>query len=576
MQDQNRFAFQIACSLLFAFGVGFLVLILVGQNAVMQVDREAQARQERLLSMSLAETIADIPYEQRSSTIWDEAVRYTRARDEEWMNSNLGTWMQEYFGHNESYVLDSQNQPYFAAVTGEVREPVVFDTRADAVLPLVARLRATMAKASRGRADPYLELADVGLVTPIRSGGETIVVSLVPIISDTGQTSQIPGTESIHVAVRYLDAAFARVVGHTVDLQQVGFSRSNAPKGMASVPVTGASGELLAELIWKPLQPGSDFMRTILPVLLIVCVLSGLVLRWIILHLQRVARKLQESETQAQQDLAELIRAREAAKVADQAKVNFISVVSHELRTPLTVILGYARLGKNLRTMPVAQGFGAKLRAEPVDLDRIEKSFDQLLQVSETGMEKIERSGEHLLFLVNQLLDYAKMETGKFELEPEVCNVKDVLDPVIDQMKVLTDQKGLVLKTKIEPCLMMADVLRTRQIIINLMGNAIKFTDEGAISLIVTADGDKVRIRVRDTGTGIEAHELENIFEAFHQADLSQSRSAAGTGLGLSVARELARLEGGTIEVCSKPGVGSTFTLTLPKAEAPLAIDKAA
>ncbi|MCR8827871.1 sensor histidine kinase [Pseudosulfitobacter koreensis] len=190
-------------------------------------------------------------------------------------------------------------------------------------------------------------------------------------------------------------------------------------------------------------------------------------------------------------------------------------------------------------------------------------------------MEKIERSGEHLLFLVNQLLDYAKMETGRLEVDPEICDVREVLEPVVEQMRVLTEQKDLQLEMRIPPCLMLADVTRTRQILINLMGNAIKFTDSGKVAVVVTETEDKVHIDVSDTGAGIEPGELEKIFEAFHQADLTLSRSAAGTGLGLSVAKELARLEGGTIRVRSEVGVGSTFTLSLPR-ETPPVLEKAA
>ena len=274
-------------------------------------------------------------------------------------------------------------------------------------------------------------------------------------------------------------------------------------------------------------------------------------------------------------DVKALKQAKIAAEAADRAKVNFMSIVSHELRTPLTVILGYARLGKNLRQMPSAKRLDVLLQQRDIDATLVRGSVDELIQSGTTGMEKISRSGEHLLFLVNQLLDDAKMETGRLEVDPVVCDVQEVLEPVLDQMKILTEQKGLELEAEIPSHLMIADVTRTRQIIINLMGNAIKFTDSGKVSVVVTDSEQKVHIDVRDTGTGIEPHELEKIFEAFHQADLSSSRSAAGTGLGLSVARELARLENGSIDVRSKLGVGSVFTLSLPT-ETPETLKEAA
>ncbi|WP_245754269.1 sensor histidine kinase [Loktanella salsilacus] len=292
-------------------------------------------------------------------------------------------------------------------------------------------------------------------------------------------------------------------------------------------------------------------------------------LLWIVRHLLRVSGQLQTSEAQARRDIVALQQAREAAEVADRAKMNFMSVVSHELRTPLTVILGYARLGKNLRKMPPAQRLEEVSHLGQVDPALLQSSVEDVLRTATTGMEKIERSGEHLLFLVNELLDYAKMETGRLEVDPEICDVLEVLNPVVDQMRTLTDEKGLKLEATMAPCLMLADVTRTRQIVINLIGNAIKFTDAGKVSVVVNESEDKVHIEVSDTGTGIAPHELEKIFDAFHQADGSFSRSAAGTGLGLSVARELAHLEGGTISVRSEVGVGSTFTLSLQKSKSP-------
>jgi signal transduction histidine kinase len=285
----------------------------------------------------------------------------------------------------------------------------------------------------------------------------------------------------------------------------------------------------------------------------------------VIRRLLKFSRMLEDSERQALLDIDALQKAKQEATAADRAKLNFMSVVSHELRTPLTVILGYARLGKNIDRMPASETLLRELKTNSRDGDIATKCANDVLNLATTGMEKIERSGEHLLFLVNQLLDYAKMETGRLELDTEVCDVHELLEPVIDQMRVLTDQKGLNLRSSIHRCNLIADVTRTRQILINLLGNAIKFTDKGTVSVLVEETSQRVNISVSDTGPGIEKGELKKIFEAFHQADLSQSRNAAGTGLGLSVARELAKLENGTIDVTSEVGVGSTFTLSLPK-----------
>ncbi len=572
--SRNTLSLQISASLFIVFGVGLLSLILVGQNAIRMADEASLSRQERFAARHLAEAIAVIPQQQRSSTVWDEAIENTIARDVEWLDDNLGFWMQDYFGHNESYILDQTGAPIFASVRKEIRPPETYAARAEVIAPVVAQLRELMAEVSVGQDNPYEALAEVGVVAPLKFGDEVAIVSVVPIISDSGEIAQVPGTEAVHIAVRYVDAKLAQEIGLPIELPDAAFQAS-LTEDLAGTPVIGPTGEVLSWLVWKPVRPGMDLIMNILPILLAVGVLSVAVFFWMVRRLLRVSGQLQASEAQARLDVVALKQARQLAEAADRAKMNFMSIVSHELRTPLTVILGYAKLGKNLRQMPPAQRLSDTLQQRHVDASLVQSSVDELLQTADRAMGKIERSGEHLLFLVNQLLDYAKMETGSVKVDPEICDVREVLEPVVEQMRVLTDQKDLHLETRIPPCFMLADVTRTRQILINLMGNAIKFTDAGKVAVVVTETEDKVHIAVSDTGTGIEPLELDKIFEAFHQADYSLSRSAVGTGLGLSVAKELARLEGGTIRVRSEVGVGSTFTLSLPKETPPL-LEKAA
>lgn len=565
----NRLSFQIVRSLFIVVCVGLLSLVFVGHNAINIADQNARAQQERFAAKRLTAVIEVLPEQQRSATVWDDAVEQTAARDTKWMDDNLGSWMQSYFGHDENYVLDQANVAFFAAVLGEIVPPDRYEARAEFIGPLVAQLRENMAEVSQGEDDPYEALAEVAVVASVLIGDRTAIVSVIPIISDSGDIAQKPGTEALHVALRYFDAELATQIGSPIELDSAEFNTDPPAGHQAGIPVTGPSGDVLCWLRWKAAHPGTDLLAKMLPVLIAVGLASGGVLLWIVRHLLRVSGQLQASEAQARRDIVALQQAREAAEVADRAKMNFMSVVSHELRTPLTVILGYARLGKNLRKMPPAQRLEEVSHLGQVDPALLQSSVEDVLRTATTGMEKIERSGEHLLFLVNELLDYAKMETGRLEVDPEICDVLEVLNPVVDQMRTLTDEKGLNLEATMAPCLMLADVTRTRQIVINLIGNAIKFTDAGKVSVVVNESEDKVHIEVSDTGTGIAPHELEKIFDAFHQADGSFSRSAAGTGLGLSVARELAHLEGGTISVRSEVGVGSTFTLSLPKSKLP-------
>ncbi len=573
--SRNPLSLQIFILLLVVFAAVILSLMSVGYNAIRLTDETAIARQERFAARNLAAAIDTMPQQQRSATVWDDAIENVAAGNERWMDDNLGVWMQDYFGHHENFVLDQADAPMFVSVLGDIRSPDTYASRAAFIAPVVAQLRAAMAEASAAQEDPFEALSEIAVVTPVQFGDQVAIVSAVPIIPDTDNIVQRPGTESVHIAVRYVDAQFAQDIGLPIELQGVSFTATAPSQAQAGSPLATSSGDVLAWLVWKPERPGMDLLVKTLPLLLLVGMVGGGILIWCVQRLLRVSNQLHASEAQARLDLAALQQAREAAKVADRAKMNFMSIVSHELRTPLTVILGYARLGKGLRQFPFTQQLDDRLHRQPFNAKLVQTNVDELLQFVTTGMEKIEGSGEHLLFLVNQLLDYAKMEAGRLEVHPERCDVQDVVGPVVEQMKILTDQKGLLLEASITPCHMLADVTRTRQILINLIANATKFTETGKVSVAVRETADQVHIDVKDTGIGIAPDELEKIFEAFHQADLSSSRKAAGTGLGLSVAKELAQLGGGTISARSEVGVGSTFTLSLPK-ESSSALEKAA
>lgn len=290
---------QIVGSVLIILTLGFLGLLFVGRNAIDMADTTSLARQERFAARNLVAEIARLPEQQRSSTVWDDAVLRTRNRDDEWIDANLGFWMQDYFGHNESYIIDRANQPFFASVAGERRSSDVYEVRAQAIAPLLKTLRSDMAEASQGLENPYEELSEISVVAPLRFDAGNAIVSVVPIISDTGGIPQIPGSESLHVAVRYLDATFAQQIGGPVELQDVAFTTAPPAGGLAGIPVTGPSGEKVAWLVWQPEQPGLILLKRMLPVLLASGLAVALLLWWITRRLLRVSGQLQVSEAQA-------------------------------------------------------------------------------------------------------------------------------------------------------------------------------------------------------------------------------------------------------------------------------------
>jgi signal transduction histidine kinase/CheY-like chemotaxis protein len=232
---------------------------------------------------------------------------------------------------------------------------------------------------------------------------------------------------------------------------------------------------------------------------------------------------------------------------ASQAKSDFLASMSHELRTPLSAIIG----------------FSALMRSEPVDDDR--------RSVPVEWIEHVHRSGEHLLALINDVLDLTKIEAGRIDLQIELFDLASALGESVGGLRPLADRKQIALSLECEPATIRADRGRVRQIVYNLLSNAIKFTPEGG-SIVVTAnwDGDDAHILVQDTGVGIAPDDYEHVFEEFRQVGDTKARET-GTGLGLALSRRLAQAHGGRIELTSELGVGSCFEVVLPRsrAEAP-------
>ena len=241
-------------------------------------------------------------------------------------------------------------------------------------------------------------------------------------------------------------------------------------------------------------------------------------------------------------DVEDERQARADAEAANVAKGEFLAVMSHELRTPLNAIGGYAEL--------VEMG----VRGPVTDLQR-------------EDLTRIRQSQRHLLGLINQVLDYTRVDTGTLHYDIADIHVADVL--VIVEALIVPQVRARELSclfTVCDPALLVrADPEKVRQILLNVLTNAIKFTDAGGhITVVYGKVLGGVSIAVTDTGVGIEADKLESIFEPFVQLDAKLTRRRDGVGLGLAISRDLARGMGGNLTVKSERGVGSTFTLTLP------------
>jgi signal transduction histidine kinase len=235
---------------------------------------------------------------------------------------------------------------------------------------------------------------------------------------------------------------------------------------------------------------------------------------------------------------------------ATQIKSQFISTMSHELRTPLNAIAGFSSL--------LMDGIGLDQELTPRTLDMVRRIY---------------LNAEHLRDMVNDVLDFAKLEAGMMSLTPHILNLRDEVEHWREQMSILAQEKGLDFRIHVAedaPTHIVNDKKRLTQIIVNLLSNAIKFTERGEVVLDIARDGEKtVVFTVRDNGVGIPPHALNVIFERFHQVDSSNTRQQSGTGLGLSIVKSLVVLMHGTVSVSSEVGQGSVFTVRLPVEIAP-------
>ncbi|MEP7083137.1 MAG: ATP-binding protein, partial [Betaproteobacteria bacterium] len=253
------------------------------------------------------------------------------------------------------------------------------------------------------------------------------------------------------------------------------------------------------------------------------------------------ARQIGEQNRALEEARETAVQAMQQVEAANRAKSQFLANMSHELRTPMNAIIGYTEL-------------------------MLDETYGPLTPKMRDIHRRVERNGRHLLGLINEVLDLSKIEAGQLTLTAGEYSLVEMIRSTVSSLEGLARGKNLRLYVNAPPVLPIAygDERRMSQVILNLLGNAIKFTESGEVEVQVHTEAEQFLVAVRDTGPGIAAEDQQRIFEEFQQADTSLTREKGGTGLGLAIARRIVELHGGRLWVESAPGAGATFSFTVP------------
>lgn len=506
---------------LHATGLGLLFLVVISTTAWISAEHNTLARvsSQDLVSSAIRALRTRLGTLVSDYSIWDEAYERIRENDVDWIYRNIGSAAAKIGTLDLIKIVPPGGGPTLTWREGSPREGET------GVLPpdLLERILGEVRPEDLEDGTSHTLLAELDGVPWIFSVAPVRPVDGVPEgVAPEDLARQIHG---YRLAGERLAHIGRELLIDDIHLQ----TGASSPADTASLDLRDESGAVIAHVVWSAPRPGASILRRVGPPLAIALGIVAVIGLVSSRSAVRAAERLED--------------ALDAAKAADRSKTEFLSNVSHELRTPMNGILGVAEL---LRT--------TRLDAEQREL-----------------LEILFSSANTQMALISDLLDLSRIEHGNRTLSAAPFRPGPILRDVTEMMRVAAGKKALTFNAHIEPLAeieLMGDGRAFRQIMTNLIGNAVKFTDEGGVSLRAEARsegaGRRLLVSVADTGRGIPEAALPRIFERFYQVDSSSTRSADGTGLGLAISQSLARMMGGRIEVESRLGEGSTFVFSAP------------
>jgi len=536
-----------------------IVLIFGGSAALIAytwsaIDQQEATRETALVRRTLTRFMGRLGQETISGSVWDEAYKRTSGvPDLEWVDRSLGGYYHPSFKHDLTLLLNPEGRVLYVARDGARTPSREGEPLAAAVAPWIRAIQEEELERRLGRRPPGAKgLGNAAWRTLVlRSDGDVYALGIATVVLTAGIPSSETRPASVVISGRKLDGAFLQGLEDDLGVRGVRLiPPRSGTDALTTAPLVGPTGDPVATVVWSPVKPGIEVLERaqevialVLVVLLGACIALGLRIRTLFHGLAARDRALETT-------LSELMAARDAAQAASVAKGEFIANISHEIRTPLNGMLGMVQV-----------------------LER-----ENLTPAQHERVRVIRQSGGTLLSILNDVLDMSKIEAGKLEVRETPFRLEDLLASTCGAYRAVAETKGIGLDWSAGDAVgdWLGDADRTGQIVLNLVSNAIKFTEAGRVTVEAEVIANGLTIAVRDEGVGIPADKLARIFESFSQIDSSTTRRAGGTGLGLAISRRLALLMGGDIAVESREGEGSVFRLELPlprsaqSAQAPL------
>jgi signal transduction histidine kinase len=508
--------------------LGSIALMLF---AARSLDRMESQDERELVQRTIQRDLSRMARELTSATVWDDAAKAMGPPlDPAWADVNFGEYYHEYFQHDLTYVVRDGQVVYGSLAGARVSAGALGALPQDAA-PLVARVAAQARAAHRDKRFS-LEGSTTGEGL-VRSGDEIYLVVAADAIAETAQLAALQQRTppSVVVTARRVSTAYTRGLQKDLGIEGLALIAESRSSD-SSVPLHDILGRPVGALSWPARDPGMSLLRAGAP--WIALVFTALLAAALVLFL-----RVTDTLTKLAASRQALIAAKEEAEAANAAKTQFLANMSHEIRTPLNGVLGMTQV----------------------------MQADQLPDRQRGRLDVIHHSGQALLALLNDILDMARLERGGVRLRAEPFDLPVLVDSTCALFSGAAANKGIDLTCGVAPgCegIWVGDPIRLRQVLGNLVANAVKFTRQGSVRIEVTPSKTGLRFEVRDTGVGIAPEHRPQLFKMFSQVDGSLTRAHEGSGLGLAISRDVVALMGGSIGVDSAPDAGSTFHFDVP------------